>query len=230
MACKTGDVEGLASTIRDAYIRERRAFETKRLGRESHYRPSAYWDGGDDGIRKGRKNVWHQIARHVLVHGLDPVGFVASQFEGVRFAPQPNMLLGGRAIARYRAWQDRRQSPYQLRLLLRSELAALDVAIQVERMRSPQWSDRECVMAALANPRVAISPLLRYAVAFRMGWNRMVRSTRELALWQYRACPQAYAEAWGDLLPVSMLEEVGDCLSCRRGIVVTEEDEGDGSR
>lgn len=210
MPASLGSLTEIAAVLRDAYIRERRAFETKRSGRESRYQPSAYWEGGCDGFRRGRTNIWRRLAAHVLRHGADPIAYVAAQFRQVKFSPQPNMLLSQRALERYRQWKESAQTPRQLRLALRSEIEALEAAVQVEQQRSPDWDRATCLRAVLVNPRVAISPLLRYVVAFRAGWADLVESVRESARWQYWTASQAYAEAWGELLPPVAVARIAD--------------------
>lgn len=196
-------LDELANLLRAAYTMERRAFESQRLGRESHYTPSRYWEGGSDGVRRGRKNIWREIARQVIRHRLDPVKFVAVQFRQRSIAPQPNMLLGKASLTRYQEWMEQQQPQMvqQLRVALQSELAALEAAAEKEQRRSPHWRREECLRVALLDPRVDVSPLFRYAFASRVGWGQLVQSLHAAAVWQYLAFPEAYDIAWRDVLP-----------------------------
>jgi len=164
------------------------------------------WDGGEDAYGVRRPPVWEKIAEFILEHGVDPMQFVRSQFVcgNTRAAPRPNTLYSPEALARYKKYTP----DAEVRARRKLETGARSVVGQAEMIvETLGWDRRAAMLNALQDTlTVQASPLVRFCLAAREGFEDLKQALRRDALMEYVCETDALDRTWGELIPAELRE------------------------
>lgn len=224
MASPPCDVEAsgeAAAAVMRAYARERSRFETMKAGERREYSPPKSYNGrealavdGDEDavVSAGRASVWARLARVMVTARVDPVLFMAAQFEALHMnarAPEPPQFvkkvgnsdeMTAASASRYkRARKDKSREILQAlpiqRAIARARIAARQVAGE---------SKGDSYAAAIVGTDLELSPLFRYALAISIGGSRFedlaARYVAQASV-QYERYRPYYRKHWADFLP-----------------------------
>jgi hypothetical protein len=192
--------------VREAYIAERRLRDEMRHDAPSNYLPATQWDGG----RATRfdktvyvKPIWPKIAKVVLDNHIDPVAYVRVQFAQKSMSspdPQPNHLLGPKALERYRRAYPEQAMLQRTRDAFEHQKTALSVAV-TNFMDLGDMTDEQIFTAVVCSSQLPFTPLFRYCLAHQVKRPQLAERYFEDAAFEFCLQPKLYANVWGDWIP-----------------------------
>lgn len=207
------EINDLAALIRNEWIKERRYCELRLLGACSdwgnHIMPT--WDGGIDSSGRHHKNIWIKIADLCLKQKLEPITLIKAVFYSKNYIPYPNEACGQSALQAYK-----RYTCSSTKLVLQNDITRelssqlTSVAAEANRLMRYQTdlSEENALKFALYSKAYSISPLFRFCIAYKQGWNDIAETEKELAKFQFLQHSELYEKFWKELLPDYFLEEV----------------------
>ena len=211
-----------AHAARSLYVFHRNYLKSFRSGATARdgSRIVPAWDGGVD--RNGRRNrpVWPRIVTAAAASGVGLVTFMEAQFAPDRPTPEPNMLVGEKAVERAAAYVV--AGPKEAAAIL--EVSLRQVGAEAPRLARIYGLDIEdAARAALRDPGLGAPAIFRYCFAASAGAVDMLPEFRDGAVAALAVGYHAYTAGWGDFLNVDLLEAAVDILAALCG------DEGGGS-
>jgi hypothetical protein len=198
----------LQAFVRAIYVNAYRRAATLRTGVPSTWGEERIpcWDGGYDG-QNNHKPVWPKIAQFCLDHQVDPVEFIAAQFDNPdpgRELPTPNRLYRDAALGRYRQRVRAGANDLALALYLQRQHFESAVALVVEIDDLPEPG---AIAEVLRDSKAQLSGLFRHGMAALVGLTAIAGQFHDAALLQYVFRRDAYDHAWGPLIPRRLREE-----------------------
>lgn len=193
----------LARQVRTLYYARRQAFSAERgLGYDARVSPAvrARWDGLPDAAGNAQPAVWPLIVRHAARHRLDPALLVEAAFgeaEGMQ-PPPPYALLRNSSAAAAERHREREQRTRVIeRQFYSDQASAYFTTLQSRYEQDDEGTWRLLILSSPPN----LSPLFRYCLAVRAGFDDLAAEYAEDALADYFWSSEAYDAAWGDLIP-----------------------------
>ena len=205
----------LGQQIRDAYVRERSAYESARAGVPVQWQVPARWDGKpmqvlDTGEpAEGGKAIgptWPKIARCLLTHRIAAVHYVRWAFMSrlLSAAPEPNHLHSDKFVNTYVATRNPAQERAQHEVLFQSQRtrAATDIGYRV----SMGYSERDAYLMAATDVANELTPLFRYCLAAICKHEGLMADYFPDAAIQFCRAQSDYLAVWGRYLPAGFGE------------------------
>lgn len=189
----------LEDKIRDIWIAEVRRHNQVNTGKPSNYLPGPRLDGGVDSHGAKFKPLWPKVAAFVAKHSLDPINFIKAQFSKGLPPTSPSMLLGDRAISRYKQFVGNKELDKDIKLAKEIQTRQIKDSLEYY-LRLYSFDTKAAYKALLLDDRISIGPLMKYCLAKSIGEDDIATAYLEPAAWVYLEAPAVYDEVYKELI------------------------------
>lgn len=211
--------EEACAYVRELYCDAVRRFQWNR-GSSSSYgdTPMPKWDGGEDNFGVNHQPIWPKLVDFYLAQNLDPAAVIESIFhlaisQGFTRAPKPPDMLGPKAMAAFNMVKQR---------LIDQQTATL--AADQESLMTWTWHFRtycsfpedKARRTALMSGRSELSPLFRYIMALKYGYEDVCNEYRRPALYTY-IWNKVLLEGWRKIIPPELDKEAEEFRASLKG-------------
>lgn len=213
----------LHTRIRETYVRERRAFESRLSGAPSGYGLGHMpkWDGTDDdrpGLNRKSKSdrfgrsfkpIWPKIAEFAFKHSVDPLLLVRNRFLNTRGPrpPEPTECMCQKALELCLA---DRVSPEELnsKLCLYQDIFQKEVEGKVNYVDKYGWTPQRVIDSVVRDLTLPFSSLYRYYLATVNGIGDVAEKHRSAAVLEYLRDMRSYSDSlWSQVIPADISSE-----------------------
>lgn len=219
----TDSEKALHLKIRDTYVKERRAFESRLSGVQSSYGIGHMpkWDGTDDSkagstrravvdrYGKSYKPIWPKIAEFASKNNVDPIALVKNRFLKVR-GPRPPEPTECMCSAALRDCLEEALSVSELNLKLSEyqEIFRQHAEERAAYISKYLWSPERVIDSVVRDLTLPFSPLYRVYLASVNGIDDVFTNFKQAAMLEYLRDRKAYSESlWASVIPKELADE-----------------------
>lgn len=210
----------LHDQIRETYVRERRAFESRVSGVKSSYglKPIPKWDGTEDSsgraIRSDKygrnyKPIWPKIAAFAVKNGVDPLTLIKNRFLNTRgpTAPEPTDCMSQTALELCKHDQvsvdDLNKRLYQFQDIFQNEAEG-----RAHYIDKYGWTPEKVIDSVARDLTLPFNDLYRYYLASVNGIVDLAEKHRPNAVLEYARFIRGYSESlWSEIIPQELASE-----------------------
>lgn len=212
---ETGDVTQVTEAgglVKHCYGRSRSHLESLRAGERVDYIYPSRYDGraavtidGDDGvvIEKAVPSVWNAVADWLLARDINPEAYIDMQFSAIgpgERIPEPAQLITPKCLKRWETGKRMLEERARISVIVEKQIAEGAYAMWNSNIKNPKgaWA------YVLADTELALSPLFRYCIAFRMKgkvFDDIADLYESRAIFQFQRARVAYKKYWKAILP-----------------------------